>query len=1175
MQPIDKPFSRRRSRRWPFRLVVTTGLLAGLFQGGDVQATPATFTFPAPNPGWVVARNGGMPIVDVEGDAGTARDIVGDATHPALFIASDATHLYFRLRLDVDPRQNATNIGPFGWGCLINTDNDRTTYEYSTIVDGVNSPDMIYFYKNSVTTTPNSPADAPDLPAITSVGAPLTVAVGHVQIVQITPGNFGNNGNIDDDWFMDWAIELAPALLAGFNPANPANYYCGSANNGTNIGTDCTGATGCGALDTTFTDSIACGPLGCSICGDGIVGAVEGCDDGNLTSGDGCNNVCLKELGQPCAGNNATCASGYCDPSGNICACDANADCPAGQLCSVTPNPNVCVAPGCGNSILEAGEGCDDGNTTIGDGCDAVCLKELLQNCVTNAVCASGFCDSDGNVCVCDADVDCPAMNVCNLQAMPNACVPTGCGNGVIEINEGCDDGNTLPGDGCNPFCYIEILQGCTNSDACASGFCDPMVNQCTCDSDEDCGGLQTCNTALSPSQCIPEGCGNGLLALNEGCDDGNLNNGDGCNAQCLKELGQMCSTSSVCASGFCDMLVCACNENVDCPGFQLCNVQANPNVCVDPGCGNFVMEGNEGCDDGNTTNGDGCTNGCLLELGETCTNSSACASNACDPATSMCVCDENADCPVGTPVCKLSVDPNICVIAGCGNGVVEMSEACDDDNTTSGDGCTNTCLLEIGQNCPNGSTSCESGFCDPAGTVCACDETTDCNGAQLCNVIASPNLCVDPGCGNGVVEMGEACDDDNTTGGDGCSAGCLLEIGQSCINGSSSCASGFCDSTDNTCACDQNADCSGGQVCDTNAMPNACVDPGCGNLVVEPNEGCDDGNKTPGDGCSNACLLELGQTCPGVSTFCESGFCDSAGSICACDQDSDCPNGGLCNTASNPNVCVPVGCGNGVLEMGEGCDDGNTAAGDGCSIACLIELGSACTTSSSCASGLCDVQVCACNQDSDCKSGELCNTTANPNTCVVAGCGNSVLEPNEGCDDGNTTPGDGCDIFCTKELGETCTDDTECGSSHCDDSSKQCVCDKDTDCFGGKICDTTANPHVCIVPPPNVCQSDTDCASGLFCDEPSGQCVACTKDDECKEGVCDETSFQCVGCLVDADCGAGTCAKDTQTCKPNGVSVEGSGIICSTSSTAPTNESWPFGLLGMLGLGALLRRRR
>ncbi|MDD5025813.1 MAG: DUF4215 domain-containing protein [Candidatus Peribacteraceae bacterium] len=48
------------------------------------------------------------------------------------------------------------------------------------------------------------------------------------------------------------------------------------------------------------------------------------------------------------------------------------------------------------------------------------------------------------------------------------------------------------------------------------------------------------------------------------------------------------------------------------------------------------------------------------------------------------------------------------------------------------------------------------------------------------------------PVCGNGEIETGEACDDENTTGGDGCSATCTVESGYSC---ETSCpATGFAD---------------------------------------------------------------------------------------------------------------------------------------------------------------------------------------------------------------------------------------------------------------------------------------------------------------------------------------------------------------------------------------------
>jgi cysteine-rich repeat protein len=46
--------------------------------------------------------------------------------------------------------------------------------------------------------------------------------------------------------------------------------------------------------------------------------------------------------------------------------------------------------------------------------------------------------------------------------------------------------------------------------------------------------------------------------------------------------------------------------------------------------------------------------------------------------------------------------------------------------------------------------------------------------------------------------------------------------------------------------------------------------------------------------------------------------------------------------TASNMFAC-PLTCGNGFLDLGEECDDGNSLSGDGCSSACRIEAGATC----------------------------------------------------------------------------------------------------------------------------------------------------------------------------------------------------------------------------------------
>ena len=71
------------------------------------------------------------------------------------------------------------------------------------------------------------------------------------------------------------------------------------------------------------------------------------------------------------------------------------------------------------------------------------------------------------------------------------------------------------------------------------------------------------------------------------------------------------------------------------------------------------------------------------------------------------------------------------------------------------------------------------------------------------------------------------------------------------------------------------------------NALPLKCFN--CGNGSVEPNEECDDGNLSDGDGCSSNCTLER--------------------------------------------------CGNGVIDVGEECDDGNTNDTDNCYTDCTINV--------------------------------------------------------------------------------------------------------------------------------------------------------------------------------------------------------------------------------------------
>jgi fibro-slime domain-containing protein len=217
-----------------------------------------------------------------------------------------------------------------------------------------------------------------------------------------------------------------------------------------------------------------------------------------------------------------------------------------------------------------------------------------------------------------------------------------------------------------------------------------------------------------------------------------------------------------------------------------------------------------------------------------------------------------------------------------CGNGVLEAGEACDDGNTSAGDGCRADCsALEPGWLCGEPGISC-----------------------------VHPQVC-----GNGILEPGETCDDHNTADGDGCNAQCGVELGWTC------------------------------------AIPGIrCAAAMCGDGVIAGFEECDDGNADPGDGCSASCALEPGHACdmPGMpcrTTVCGDGItegteqCDDAnhdlGDGCdpLCHREPQCTGG----------VCAAV-CGDGVLQVGEACDDGNLHNADGCSSKCTVETGFSCT---------------------------------------------------------------------------------------------------------------------------------------------------------------------------------------------------------------------------------------
>ncbi|MCA9624041.1 MAG: amidohydrolase family protein, partial [Myxococcales bacterium] len=120
-------------------------------------------------------------------------------------------------------------------------------------------------------------------------------------------------------------------------------------------------------------------------------------------------------------------------------------------------------SPVCGNSVVETGETCDDGNTADGDGCSSTCQEET-----TMGVCGDGMQDpgehcDDGNTM--DGD-GCSAT--CQTETGPF------CGDGNVDPGEDCDDGNEEPLDGCENDCTVsptEIV--CQTLAPISSGTCE------------------------------------------------------------------------------------------------------------------------------------------------------------------------------------------------------------------------------------------------------------------------------------------------------------------------------------------------------------------------------------------------------------------------------------------------------------------------------------------------------------------------------------------------------------------------------------------------------------------------------------------------------------------------------------------------------------------------------
>jgi cysteine-rich repeat protein len=120
--------------------------------------------------------------------------------------------------------------------------------------------------------------------------------------------------------------------------------------------------------------------------------------------------------------------------------------------------------------------------------------------------------------------------------------------------------------------------------------------------------------------------------------------------------------------------------------------------------------------------------------------------------------------------------------------------------------------------------------------------------------------------------------------------------------------------------------------------------------------------------------------------------------------------------------------CGNGTLDINEECDDGNIANGDGCNVICKIEL------YPNCGDGVVDSDE-ECD-DSNTQSGDGCSSTCQNE--FYPDCGNGTVDLDEECDDSNTQDGDGCSSTCEIEFYPNCGNGLLDSDEECDDSNTE-----------------------------------------------------------------------------------------------------------------------------------------
>ena len=167
-------------------------------------------------------------------------------------------------------------------------------------------------------------------------------------------------------------------------------------------------------------------------------------------------------------------------------------------------------------------------------------------------------------------------------------------------------------------------------------------------------------------------------------------------------------------------------------------------------------------------------------------------------------------------------------------------------------------------------------------------------------------------------------------------------------------------------------------------------------------------------------------------------------------DDGEACDDGNDVDSDECTNACKLPRCGDGILQNKEGCDDGNSDDTDSCLSTC---------DDAKCGDGFVHTGVEECD-DGNVSSNDVCLTT-----CLFNICGDGKVNPEtEECDDGNLVDNDACRSNCTRsscgdgiiqtQIGEVCDDGNTVAEDACTDVCKTATCGDGVVRTGYEECD-------------------------------------------------------------------------------------------------------------------------